>query len=151
MRYGHSVNSNIPADPKEAEFPPEPWPNDVTIRIKSHPAPQAPLPPLTVDGVAAWPPQNPPSGWQGPALGQAPQISVDASSLAGYNSPNDTRTVEGQKEERPEENLQEFRGASKKDDLIHSMISWATLESYPLRIGVSLPIVNPVQVGLSSS
>jgi hypothetical protein len=26
------------------------------------------------------------------------------------------------------------------------MISWATLESYPLRIGISLPIVNPVQV-----
>jgi hypothetical protein len=74
-------------------------------------------------------------------LGQAQQISVDASSLAGYNSPHDTRTVEGQKEEPPEENLQEFRGVSQKDQLIHSIISWATLESYPLRIGVSLPVV----------
>jgi hypothetical protein len=36
IHYGHSVNSSIPADPNEAESPLEPWPNDVTIRIKSH-------------------------------------------------------------------------------------------------------------------
>jgi hypothetical protein len=146
MRYGHSVNSSIPADPNEAEFPPQPWPNDVTIRIKSHPSPQASLSPLTVDGAAAWSRQNPPPSWQGPALGQAPQISADASGLVGSTSPQSARTVEGQIEDPPEENLQEFRGLSKKDELIHSMISWATLESYSLRIGVSLPIVNPVQV-----
>jgi hypothetical protein len=144
MRYGHSVNMSMPADPNEAEFPPESWPNDVTIRIKSHSAPQASLLPLTVDGAAASDSTNPPLTWQGPALGQAPQVSVDASSLAGYNSPHDTRTVEGQKEDPPEGNLQEFRGVSRKDQLIHSIISWATLESYPLRIGISLPVVNPV-------
>jgi hypothetical protein len=57
------------------------------------------------------------------------------------NGPN-----EGQKEEPPAENLQEFRGISQKDQLIHSIISWTTLESYPLRVGVSLPVVNPVMV-----
>jgi hypothetical protein len=56
------------------------------------------------------------------------------------------RTVEGQPEEPPDEGLLEERGISKKDELIHAMISWTTLESYPLRIGVSLPIVNPMMV-----
>jgi hypothetical protein len=59
---------------------------------------------------------------------------------------NATRTVEGQPEEPPDEGSLELRGSSKKDDLIHAMISWATLESYPLRIGVRLPIVNPALV-----
>jgi hypothetical protein len=54
--------------------------------------------------------------------------------------------VEGQQEDPPEDNLQQFRGVSQKDDLIHSIISWATLESYPLRIGVSLPVANPVMI-----
>jgi hypothetical protein len=29
MRYGHTINTNIPEDPDEAEFPDEPWPDDV--------------------------------------------------------------------------------------------------------------------------
>jgi hypothetical protein len=51
--------------------------------------------------------------------------------------------VEGQQEEPPDEELQQFRGLSGKDDLIHAMISWSTLESYPPRIGISLPVQNP--------
>jgi hypothetical protein len=39
MRYGNSVNSDIPADPNEAEFPPTPLADEVTMRIKSRVAP----------------------------------------------------------------------------------------------------------------
>jgi hypothetical protein len=52
--------------------------------------------------------------------------------------------VEGQPEEPPDEELQRLRGIAQKDNLVHALISWATLESYPLRIGVSLPVLNPV-------
>jgi hypothetical protein len=34
MRCGNSVNSSIPPDPSEAEFPPFPWGNRVVVRIK---------------------------------------------------------------------------------------------------------------------
>jgi hypothetical protein len=40
MRYGHSLNSNIPEDPNEAEFPLTPWRDEVTtvsILGLSHP------------------------------------------------------------------------------------------------------------------
>jgi hypothetical protein len=37
MRYGQAVNTAIPEDANEAEFPDEPWPDQVVIRIKSSP------------------------------------------------------------------------------------------------------------------
>jgi hypothetical protein len=64
--------------------------------------------------------------------------------LADYSSPYSGRTVEGQREEPPDEELQRFRGLSKKDEEVHAMVSWTTLESYPLKIGISLPIQDPV-------
>jgi hypothetical protein len=138
--------AEFPENPDEAEFPDEPWPVDVTIRIKAHPDPRIPAAPLPADGSDSLA-SGAPLGWTGPDLGSAPQISTAASGLQGYSSANDkVRTVEGQEDDPPEDNLQQFRGVSQKDDLIHSMISWATLESYPLRIGVSLPVVNPVMV-----
>jgi hypothetical protein len=143
MRYGHTINTDIPEDPNEAEFPPLPWHDDVIIRIKSHAPPQVPAAPLPVDGSQNPPAPGSPLGWTGPALGQAPVIRADAAGLTGYTSPNTTRTVEGQQEELPVEELQLFRGLSQKNQLVHDMISWTTLESYPLRIGVSLPIPNP--------
>jgi hypothetical protein len=145
MRYGHSVNSSIPADPNEAEFPDEPWPDAVIIRVKSHAVPQPPAAPLPADGSNP-PVAGSPAGWTGPDLGYAPLISAAASGLSGYTSVNKSRTVEGQTEEPPDEGLQQFRGVSQKDDLVRSIISWTTLESYPLRIGVSLPMLNPVMV-----
>jgi hypothetical protein len=53
MRYGHSVNSSIPDNPDEAEFPDEPWPQEVTIRIKSHPDPQPSAVPVSTDGSSS--------------------------------------------------------------------------------------------------
>jgi hypothetical protein len=144
MRYGHSVNSDIPEDPEEADFPDEPWPEDVVIRIKSHPGPQASTGPVSVDGAGTLPPSGAPSSWIGPALGSAPMISPAAAGLEGYGSFNRSRTVEGQTEEPPDEGMQQCRGLSQKDHLVHAMISWTTLESYPLRVGVSLPVPNPV-------
>jgi hypothetical protein len=35
MRYGHRLSSDIPHSAADAEFPPEPWPNRVTVRLKS--------------------------------------------------------------------------------------------------------------------
>jgi hypothetical protein len=35
VRYGHAVNSSIPEDPNEAEFPPTPWADRVVIRGKT--------------------------------------------------------------------------------------------------------------------
>jgi hypothetical protein len=144
MRYGHSVNTEIPEDPNEAEFPPIPWANEVTIRIKSHAAPKAPAAPLPANGSQEPPVPGLPSGWRGPALGQAPLISPAASALDSYNSPYSARTVEGQQEEPPDEDLQVFRGLSQKDEIVHKMISWTTLESFPLRVGISLQIQSPV-------
>jgi hypothetical protein len=37
-----------------------------------------------------------------------------------------------------------FRGLSKKDELVHAMVSWITLESFRSRVGISLPIQDPV-------
>jgi hypothetical protein len=141
MRYGNTVNSSIPTDPDEAEFPEEPWPTDVLIRIKSSPPPPALSPSVFVNSAPIASP--PPANWQGPALGQAPLISAAAAGLSDYSSPNSVQTVDGQEDVPREENLQEFRGLSKKDELIHAIISWSTLESYPLRVGISLPVQNP--------
>jgi hypothetical protein len=71
-------------------------------------------------------------------------ISGATAGLVGYSSANGSRVVEGQAEIPPDEGLQLFRGLSQKDHLVHAMISWTTLESYPLRVGVSLPVPNPV-------
>jgi hypothetical protein len=144
MRYGNTVNRTIPPDPEEAEFPDEPWPTDVIIRIKSHPPPQLSPDPIPNSG----PPQSfhPPGSWLGPAPGQAPPISQNASALVDYNSPNSVQTVDGQPEEPPDEGLQAFRGLADRDELVHRMLSWTTLESYPLRIGISLPIPNQAMV-----
>jgi hypothetical protein len=89
MRYGHSVNTDIPEDANEAEFRPEPWPERVVIRIKSQAPPQNPAAPLPAGDGSQDPSLAPgsPSGWKGPALGQAPPISTDASALVGYHSP----------------------------------------------------------------
>jgi hypothetical protein len=84
MRYGHTVNANIPEDPNEAEFPPLPWGNEVTIRIKSHVVPQVPTAPLPADGSQGPSAPGSPSGWRGPALGQAPAIDPAAAALSWY-------------------------------------------------------------------
>jgi hypothetical protein len=49
-------------------------------------------------------------------------------------------------EEPPDEALQIFRGLSETDEQIHNLISWTTLESYPLRIGISLPVPNQAMI-----
>jgi hypothetical protein len=143
MRYGHSVNSDIPEDPAEAEFPNEPWPKDVVIRIKLHPGVSVPAAPFTTGGSGSSAPA-PQLKWIGPALGSVPMIGDAAAGLVGYSSSNSTRVVEGQEEFPPDEGLQLFRGLTEKDHLIHVMLSWTTLESYPVRVGVSLPVPNPV-------
>jgi hypothetical protein len=88
MSLGHTVNSDIPEDPTQAEFPPEPWLERVTIRIKSQALPQVPAAPLLAGGDPSLPASSAPLGWRGAALGQAQVISADASGLVGYNSPN---------------------------------------------------------------
>jgi hypothetical protein len=141
MRYGHSVNSSIPEDPNEAEFPPTPWRDEVTIVIKSRASPTVPSAPIPAGGSAASAqPLVSPGSWQGPALGQAKPISVDAAGLTDYQSANEVRTVENQPEEPPDPEVLRLRGETGKDEEVHGMISWTTRKGYPLIVGISLPI-----------
>jgi hypothetical protein len=141
MLYGHVVNTVIPEDPDEAEFPPTPWADDVMIRIKSQAAPQVPAATIPAGGSPGPSAPGLQPGWKVPALGKAPAISPDAAALVGYNSTNTGLTVDDQP---PDEDLQEYRGLSKKDELVHNMISWTILESFPITVGTSLPIQSPV-------
>jgi hypothetical protein len=148
MHYGHSVNSSIPEDPGEAEFPPTPWPERVVIRIKYQALPQNPAAPLPAGGD----PQSSsapgsPSGWKGPALGQAPAISADASGLVGYHSQYQGATEsrgEDPEEEATDPELLRIRGETKRDEEVHMLISWTTRKDYPTWVGISLPIQDPV-------
>jgi hypothetical protein len=142
MRYGHSVNSDIPEDPNEAEFPPTPWPERVVIRIKSQAPPQIPTALLSVDGSPAPSAPDSPSGWKGSALGQSPPISADAAALVGYHSQYESRPADqGEEEDQPDPEVLKIRGEAMKNEEVHGVIGWTTRKNYPLRIGVSLPIV----------
>jgi hypothetical protein len=71
MRFGHAVNTVIPEDPNEAEFPPLPWGDRVVIRVKSQALPNQPLAPLPAGGEppSSLPAPGLPATWIGPALG----------------------------------------------------------------------------------
>jgi hypothetical protein len=69
LAFGHSINSEIPEDSNEAEFPPEPWPERVVIRIKSHAPPQNPAALVSVGGNPLSSAPDSPLGWKGVALG----------------------------------------------------------------------------------
>jgi hypothetical protein len=99
---------------------------------------------VSVGGSPNPPAPDLPSGWKGPALGQAPVISTDASGSADYTSPYSARTVEGQEEEPADEELLRVRGESKRDEEVHGIISWTTRKDYPLLVGVSPPIKDQV-------
>jgi hypothetical protein len=141
MRFGHSVNTDIPEWGDEAEFPPTPWGDRVVIRVKSQIPPVQPLAPLLADGE---PPSSSPAPglsttWTGPALGQAPPISPDAAALANYHSPYQM-TAADQDPDDPD--LMRLRGLSCSDEDIHTLISWTTRKDHPTWVGISLPIKN---------
>jgi hypothetical protein len=139
MRHGHRINTEIPEDPDQAIFPNLPWPERVVIRIKSQAPPQIPAAPLPAGGNPLPLVSGSPSGWQGVALGQAQPISADASGLVGYNSPNQGQDGSKMGDLPPDPELLRFRGEDKKDEEVHSIISWTTRKSYPLWAGISLP------------
>jgi hypothetical protein len=142
MRYGHTVNSSIPEDQNEAEFPPHPWPDRVVIRIKSQAAPKALLAPLPAGGDprGSPPASGLPLTWTGLALGQAAPISADAAARTGYRSANESRQAEGQEEESQDEEVLRLRGQTKANEEVHKGLSWTCRKDYPLEVGISLPI-----------
>jgi hypothetical protein len=146
MRYGHTVNTSLPEDPAEAEFPPEPWSDRVVIRIKSQASPKDQAAPLPADDPSGSSAPVLPSGWKGPALGQAPPISADASGLVGYHSQYSGGAADQGEEEEvpPDTELLRLRGESQRDEEVHRFISWTTRKDYQLTIGISLPIQDPV-------
>jgi hypothetical protein len=145
MRYGNSVNSDIPLDPDEAEFPPLPWADRVIIRTKSAAAPSVPPAPLPAGGSP--PPPGSPRTWVDVNLGHSPPISDASSGMVGYKSTNDVRAAtDGQEEAIPEE-LADFRGWTGKDEEVHKLVSWTTLKDYPTHIGISLEIEDRVGDG----
>jgi hypothetical protein len=67
MRRGHAVNSSIPEDPAEAEFPNFHWGDEVIIRIESlNPVPAASIPAPTGDPPR---PFTPTRKLAGPSIG----------------------------------------------------------------------------------
>jgi hypothetical protein len=142
MRYGHAVNSDIPEDPNEAEFPPARWPERVVIRVNIRASPKALMAPLPDGGDPRGSPSAPglPSTCMGPALGQAAPISADAAALTDYKSANESMQVDGQEEEPQDEGLARLRGQASPDEEVHELLSWTCLEDYPMIIGISLPI-----------
>jgi hypothetical protein len=139
MRYGNTVNSSIPADTAMAEFPPEPWGDEVTIRIKSNSTPPASTSPIPAGGPQ---PLTPPTTWQGPALGTAPAIDPDAAALVNYSSPNTGQDGTTIGDLPPDPSLLQLRGQTELDDTVHKMIGSTTRKDYPLMIGISLPIAD---------
>jgi hypothetical protein len=136
MRRGREVNTSIPEDPAEAEFPDLPWEDEATILIKSHGNPSVPPAPVPTGGS----PGVPPTTWIGPALGSAPPIDPDAAALTTYTSPNTGRDGSTLGDLPPDPALLQFRGQSGADDIAHKMISWTTRKDYPPVVGISLPI-----------
>jgi hypothetical protein len=143
MRYGHTVNSDIPEDVAQAESPDEPWPERVVIRIKSLAPPQVPAALLSVGGSPLPSAPDSPLGWRGAPLGQAQQISADASGLIGYDSQNQgTENLQMEAPQDPE--LPRVRGESMINEEVHKLISWTTRKNYMPWVGISLPIQDPV-------
>jgi hypothetical protein len=123
MRYGHSVNPEIPEDPSQAEFPPLPWPERVVIRIKAQAPPQNSAALVSVGGNPLSPAPDGPLGWHGVALGHAQPISADASGLVGYTSQNQGQdgTQIGDLPRDPD--LLIYRGETKQSEEVGRMIS----------------------------
>jgi hypothetical protein len=69
MRYGHRLNTDAPPSAAEAEFPREPWPDQVTIRVKSPVPVMTPPAPTLVGGPSGQLP--PPGAWGRAQLGPA--------------------------------------------------------------------------------
>jgi hypothetical protein len=139
MSLGHTVNSDIPDYEDQAEFPPEPWPERVTIRLKSQAPPQVPT-----GGDPSSPASGSPLGWKGVALGQAQPINADASGLVGYTSPSQGQDGTQLGDLPPDQELARIRGEDREanDEEVHRMIGWTTRVDYPLWIGISMPIPN---------
>jgi hypothetical protein len=76
--------------------------------------------------------------WTGPVIGQAPSIDANASGLANYASPNESRPAEGILEE--DEELSRTRGTFKNDEEVRKLTAWTTLRDYPTHVGISLSI-----------
>jgi hypothetical protein len=142
MRYGHAINTDaIPEDPNEAEFPEEPLPQNIVIRVKSLTNPQMLPAPLSAGGDPSC--QSAPRAsttWTGPALGQAPPISAAAAGLTNYVSPNQVRHADGELQEDVE--LSRLRGTQQTDEEICKLIAWTTRKDYPTNVGISLPTRN---------
>jgi hypothetical protein len=80
MRYGHTLNTPIPESEDEAEFPPEKWAEEVTIRIRSADTSLS-MNPIPVGGPL-------PRTWADVPICHARNIGQAAGDLEGYNSPN---------------------------------------------------------------
>jgi hypothetical protein len=135
-RYGNSLNSDIPADPNEAEFPPEQWPQRVIIRIKeAPPLNPTPNPCLAGDRSA---PSTAPRTWADVDQRNPRPIGDASASLTWYRTSDEVRPAD---EGIPiDASLAELRGWTQKDEAVHKLISWTTRRDYPTHIGISLEI-----------
>jgi hypothetical protein len=136
MRDGNSLNSDIPADPNEAEFPPEQWPQRIVTRIKAAPTPNVPLAPLPAGDPSLAP--GLPKTWADVDPGNPRSISSTSAGLVDYETAHEVRPAD---DGIPiDESLAAYRGLTQKDEAVHKLISWTTRKDYPTHIGISLEI-----------
>jgi hypothetical protein len=140
MRFGNSLNSSIPSNLAEAEFPPTPWADRVVIRVKSTAAPNIPLAPLSAG--CSPPAPGLPKTWADvdTRLGHTPPISEASSGLAEYTSPNEQKTSKIQDDPGALEELRRSRGLEGGNEAVHKILSWANRKNYEVHVGISLEI-----------
>jgi hypothetical protein len=108
MRYGHSIDVEIPEGEGLGRFPPEPWGLEVDVWTKSDDE-NASAEPIPIQPQIL--------GWRGAPLDQAPAISQNAAGLDGYVSPNTGLAPSGQDPPDAEAaaELERMRGWSEVD------------------------------------
>jgi hypothetical protein len=158
MERGHRLHVSIPLDTEEAEFPEEPWPKQVDIRITGKdlwPKTKAPTQGSTGDsstppGPSGSEPAAPPNSqssegvWQNAAPSPSFVGDVDGSGLWNYQS-----TTYSQQSSIPDDphalaQIESVRGIAEADHEVHKVVSWATRKEYEIYVGVSLPVPDAI-------
>jgi hypothetical protein len=143
MRYGHRLNTSIPPWAAEAEFPPEPCPDRIVVRVKS----AAPMVTSPVASLADGPPSqpSPPGSWGRAQPGPSSVFDPPGTALSGYASPNSTLVDDFPPDPEALAELAHMRGFSGRDEDVHKAINWAFRKDKEVHVGIALEIAGPVR------
>jgi hypothetical protein len=109
---------------------------EVSVRIENN----------TVSPPASPIPVNPPPRtWGDVTLGSIPQIDQAAAGLVRYVSPNTAQDQnQSPSDQAAVDELAKLRGWAEKDEAVHKILSWAIRKDYPVHVGISLEIPDPI-------